>query len=65
MHELGCERVLKKIDVPGGKGIEPGRNDFAVHERPGVRRMPCFQARHECTGDNLQVDEARKNARPS
>ena len=26
--------------------------------------MPCLQTGHECAADNLQVDEARKKARP-
>ena len=64
MRELGCQRVLKKVDVPGGKSVKPGRNDFAVHERPGVRGMPCLQTGHECASDDLQVDEARENAQP-
>ena len=64
MRELGCQRVLKNIEVHWRKSIEPGRNDFAIHERPGIRRVPCLQAGHECASDNLHVDKARKNARP-
>ena len=39
----------------------PGRNDFAIHQRPGVRRVSAFEAGDERARDDLQIDEAAED----
>ena len=64
VQELGCQRVLKKIDIPRRVSVEPWRDDFTIHERPCVRGVPRFQTRHERPRDDLQIDETREYACP-